>query len=141
MSLLIGEQITGTVTRRYTIHVPDNPGAAVVPAIVVFHGGGQDAANVALRWGVDPPNPVPAYLANYLAVVSPTTANLRGIWGSTDGTLIAVGENGTTIASPQNLWSTEAPVTNAHLNRVSGTDLGNVWAVGESGTILTRTLN
>jgi len=80
-------------------------------------------------------------LANYLAVVSPTTANLRGIWGSTDGTLIAVGENGTTIASPQNLWSTEAPVTNAHLNRVSGTDLGNVWAVGESGTILTRTLN
>lgn len=80
MSLLIGEQITGTVTRRYTIHVPDNPGAAVVPAIVVFHGGGQDAANIALRWGVDPPNPVPLYLANYLLVFPESDPRLADQW-------------------------------------------------------------
>jgi len=80
MALFINEQITGSVTRRYTIQVPDNPVATVAPAIVVFHGGGQDVENIALRWGVDGVNPVPAYLADYLLVFPESDPRMGDRW-------------------------------------------------------------
>ena len=54
--------------RTYHVHVPANPAQATVPAIVVFHGGGQDAATIARRWGLQPGSPVPANVADYLLV-------------------------------------------------------------------------
>lgn len=80
MTLLMGEEIGGSVTRSYTIHVPDNPVRATVPAIVVFHGGGQDAATIAARWGVDPLNPVPVDLADYLLVFPESDPRLGEQW-------------------------------------------------------------
>ena len=67
MALLTGQEVSGYITRSYAIHVPDDPVGATVPAIVVFHGGGRDVTTVAARWGVDPPDPVPADLADYHA--------------------------------------------------------------------------
>jgi poly(3-hydroxybutyrate) depolymerase len=80
MSLLTSQEIIGSVTRSYTIHVPDNPVGATLPAIVVFHGGGQDVTTIAARWGVDPPNPVPADLADYLLVFPESDPRLGDVW-------------------------------------------------------------
>jgi poly(3-hydroxybutyrate) depolymerase len=80
MSLLTGQDITADITRSYTIHVPDDPVRAAVPAIVVFHGGGQDVTTIAARWGVDPPNPVPVDLADYLLVFPESDPRLGEEW-------------------------------------------------------------
>lgn len=80
MTLLVGEQLVANSTRSYTIHVPDNPVASAVPAIIVFHGGGQDPRTIARRWGVDPPNPVPPTLANYLLVFPESDPRLTKEW-------------------------------------------------------------
>jgi poly(3-hydroxybutyrate) depolymerase len=80
MPLLTGQSVAGLPHRSYAIQVPDNPSAATVPAIVVFHGGGQDAATIAARWGVDPPNPIPVELANYLLVFPESDPRLGEEW-------------------------------------------------------------
>ena len=51
-----------------------------MPAIVVFHGGGQDAATIARRWGLEPGNPVPANVADYLLVFPEADPRLSGEW-------------------------------------------------------------
>ena len=38
--------------RRYHFYVPDNPVAALLPVILVFHGG-QDVEVIAKRWGIE----------------------------------------------------------------------------------------
>ena len=68
MPLIRGQVLSGTTDRTYHIQVPATPPQATVPAIVVFHGGGQDVTEIARRWGVDPPSPVPAPLGSYLLV-------------------------------------------------------------------------
>jgi polyhydroxybutyrate depolymerase len=80
MSLLRNEMVSATISRSYHVHVPENPGDASVPAIIVFHGGGQSAATIAARWGVDPPNPVPAGLADYLLVFPEADHRLGDEW-------------------------------------------------------------
>jgi polyhydroxybutyrate depolymerase len=80
MSLLVNQEIVGAITRSYTIQVPDSPSTDVVPAIIVFHGGGGDAKVVAKRWGVDPPNPVPAALADYLLVFPESDPRMGTEW-------------------------------------------------------------
>jgi len=74
MPLIRGQVLSGTTDRTYHIQVPATPPQATVPAIVVFHGGGQDVTEIARRWGVDPPNPVPTPLENYLLVFPRPTA-------------------------------------------------------------------
>jgi poly(3-hydroxybutyrate) depolymerase len=68
MTLLVNQEIAGSLTRSYAIEVPDSPSAEALPTIIVFDGGGQDPQVLAKRWGVDPPNPVPALLDDYLLV-------------------------------------------------------------------------
>jgi len=80
MALSVGLEVTGSLTRSYTVQIPDNPAGPTVPAIIVFHGGGQDAAMIALRWGVDPVNPVPADLAGYLLVFPESDPRLGEEW-------------------------------------------------------------
>lgn len=80
MTLLTDQPLLSPGSRTYSVEVPDNPPQASVPAIVVFHGGGQDTATVAQRWGVDPPNPVPAMLQHYLLVFPETHPQLDEEW-------------------------------------------------------------
>ena len=80
MALSVGLEATGSLTRSYTVQIPDNPAGPTVPAIIVFHGGGQDAAMIALRWGVDPVNPVAADLAGYLLVLPESDPRLGEEW-------------------------------------------------------------
>lgn len=80
MTLLVNQEIAGSLTRSYAIEVPDNPSSEVLPAIIVFHGGGQDPQVLAKRWGIDPPNPVPAPLADYLLVFPESDPRLGTQW-------------------------------------------------------------
>lgn len=68
MPLLTDRTIRTERERTYHVHVPANPMSDAVPAIVVFHGGGQDVTTIAGHWGIDPPNPVPSDVADYLLV-------------------------------------------------------------------------
>jgi poly(3-hydroxybutyrate) depolymerase len=57
MSILSAQTLPTSADRTYHLSIPNNPVQAVVPAVVVFHGGGQDVENIARRWGVDLTNP------------------------------------------------------------------------------------
>jgi len=90
MTLLTGQQVSGTSTRTYSVEVPAAPPGPRVPAILVFHGGGQEAETIAHRWGIDPPAPVPGPLRNYLLVFPETHPGLAEQWvhrGPGDGGL------------------------------------------------------
>ena len=80
MPMLTNQTVAENNDRTYHVHVPDNPTQATVPAIVVFHGGGQDAATIARRWGLQPGNPVPANVADYLLVFPEGDSRLAGEW-------------------------------------------------------------
>lgn len=80
MTLLTAQELAGTVRRTYHVEVPAEPARAVVPVIIVFHGGGQDAVTIAKRWGVDPPNPVPVDLQDYLLVFPESDPLLPNEW-------------------------------------------------------------
>ena len=80
MPVLTDQLIVQGGDRTYHVHVPANPAQATVPAIVVFHGGGQDAATIARRWGLEPGNPVPANVADYLLVFPEADPRLSGEW-------------------------------------------------------------
>jgi poly(3-hydroxybutyrate) depolymerase len=80
MPLLTGQEVTVGLRRSYHVQVPDNPGQETVPVIVVFHGGGQNATTIARRWGIDPPNPVPSALADYLLVFPEADPRLGDEW-------------------------------------------------------------
>ena len=80
MSWLSDQTLPSTVDRTYHIQIPANPVAALLPVIIVFHGGGQDAATIARRWGVHPPSPVPPDLENYLLVFPVADPTLPDEW-------------------------------------------------------------
>ena len=81
MPLLQNQIMSGPSRRTYHVHIPADPPQATVPAIVVFHGGGQDVATIAQRWGVDPRNPIPsANVADYLLVFPEAIPLLREEW-------------------------------------------------------------
>jgi poly(3-hydroxybutyrate) depolymerase len=80
MPMLTDQLIVQGGDRTYHVHIPANPTQATVPAIVVFHGGGQDAATIARRWGLEPGNPVPANVADYLLVFPEADPRLSGEW-------------------------------------------------------------
>lgn len=68
MPFIADQRIDEPVRRTYHVQVPDAPVRDVLPVIIVFHGGGQEVEVISRRWGVDPPNPVPAEVADYLLV-------------------------------------------------------------------------
>ncbi len=80
MTLLTAQPVNEPVTRTYSVEVPNTPPLATIPAIIVFHGGGQDVANIAKRWGVHPPAPVPALVENYLLVFPEAHPQLDEEW-------------------------------------------------------------
>jgi len=80
MTLLLDQALPGNVVRTYHIQIPSNPSQAVLPVILVFHGGGQDVATIAARWGVNPPDPVPPDLDDYLLVFPEADPTLPDEW-------------------------------------------------------------
>jgi poly(3-hydroxybutyrate) depolymerase len=67
-------------TRTYDVFVPPTPKQPLLPAIIVFHGGGEDIRVIEKNWGIDPPNPVPPMLAEYLLVFPETDPTLDDKW-------------------------------------------------------------
>ena len=80
MTLLTGQELTGSRRRTYHVQVPDDPAGPTVPVIFVFHGGGQDAITIAKRWYVDPPAPLPPDLCRYLLVFPESDPLLDEEW-------------------------------------------------------------
>ncbi len=80
MPVLTDQTLPQAATRTYHVHVPANPTQATVPAIVVFHGGGQDVQAIMARWGLVPGTPVPANVADYLLVFPESHPDLGLEW-------------------------------------------------------------
>ncbi len=83
MPLLPGRTLSTPISRTYNVYIPDNPVQTTVPAIFVFHGGGQDAQTIARRWGIDtanPANPPPSPLDGYLLVFPEADPRLSDEW-------------------------------------------------------------
>jgi hypothetical protein len=51
MPVMTNQLVPQGTDRVHHISVPADPAQEVAPAIVVFHGGGQDATTIARRWG------------------------------------------------------------------------------------------
>jgi poly(3-hydroxybutyrate) depolymerase len=63
--------------RTYDIFIPSNPTAAVLPAIIVFKGGGQEILTIERRWGMPTP---PVGLDKYIMVFPETDPTLTDEW-------------------------------------------------------------
>lgn len=80
MPMLINEPLAAIPGRTYTAWIPSNPPLATAPVILVFHGGGQETATIARAWGVVPPGPPPANVADYIIVFPQTHPELEDRW-------------------------------------------------------------
>lgn len=83
MALLGNQTVVAPTTRTYHLSVPDNPQQATIPAILVFHGGGQAVEQIASHWGIDLANPAlspPSPLDEYLLVFPEADERLNGHW-------------------------------------------------------------
>ncbi len=80
MTLLSGQQLPSLGRRTYHVEVPANPPLALIPAIIVFHGGGQDIDVIARNWGVSPSGPPPAPLDNYLLAFPESDPRMTSEW-------------------------------------------------------------
>ena len=58
-----------------------------------------------------------------------------GIWGSPEGDVFAVGENGVIVQNVGFGWEVITGITNQKLRAVWGISSDNVFAVGNSGTV------
>ena len=72
--------INMVTVRSYDVYVPPTPRRALLPAILIFHGHGQDIREIEERWGINPPNPVPALVENYLLIFAETDPTLDDAW-------------------------------------------------------------
>ena len=79
MPLLTGQTLLAPISRTYHVYIPDNPVQATVPAIIVFHGGGQAAQVLASHWGIGA-GPPPFPLDGYLLVFPEADSRLSDEW-------------------------------------------------------------
>jgi poly(3-hydroxybutyrate) depolymerase len=77
MAFIPNNPIQVNTTRTYDIYIPANPKVDILPAIIVFKGGGQNILTIESRWGM--PNP-PAWLADYIIVFPQTDPTLNDVW-------------------------------------------------------------
>ena len=68
-----------------------------------------------------------------------TPNTIRALWSSGDNFIIAVGDNGTILASDGTTWTKMTSTVSVHLRGVWGTGPSNIFAVGDSATILRYT--
>jgi hypothetical protein len=69
-------------------------------------------------------------------MISGTTNNINGVWGSSDSNVFAVGNGGTILHYDGAAWSAKASPTVNNLNSIWGSLPTHVFAVGDNGTIL-----
>jgi hypothetical protein len=63
-------------------------------------------------------------------------AQLKGVWGSSDSNVFAVGTAGTILRYNGTIWTAMESGTSNFLNSVWGSSSDNVFTVGDMGTIL-----
>src|SRR5690606_9836218 len=64
------------------------------------------------------------------------SADLRGVWGTADDDVWAVGTGGTMLRWDGRLWTREGEEASFSLNAVWGRAADDVWAAGSAGTLL-----
>ena len=74
--------------------------------------------------------------AGWTTMSSGTIESLRGVWGSSESDVFAVGNSGTIVHYDGYTWSGMESGTTNHLGDVWGSGGNDVFAVGESGIIL-----
>jgi len=67
-------------------------------------------------------------------MVSHTTENLKGIWGSATNDIFAVGENGVILHFDGTAWSSMGSNTTGSIGDVWGSSSNNIFAVGSADT-------
>jgi uncharacterized membrane protein len=72
----------------------------------------------------------------WYAMESGTSAQLRGVWGTSSSNVFAVGNNGTILHYSGNAWNTMPSGTTVTLREIWGSSPSDVFAVGDNGTIL-----
>lgn len=72
--------INVVTVRTYDIFIPPTPQSALLPAVIVFHGGGQDIRTIEEHWGINPPNPVSPLVADYMLIFAETDPTLSDEW-------------------------------------------------------------
>jgi len=101
-----------------------NPGSGVYTA--VFGAGGEVfAAGASIVHGSG---------AAFTATTSPIAFTVRGLWGSADDDMFAVGDNGTVIHWDGVAW-TQMQASTSTLNAIAGSRADEIFAVGDGGTI------
>ncbi len=80
-------------------------------------------------------------LAGWEVIDTGTTAHLRGIWGSAEDNIIAVGASGTVLNYDGSSWSLSNVGEDKMLYDVYGTGADNVYAVGDYRSIFRNTGN
>lgn len=63
---------------------------------------------------------------------------LRGVWGTDENNVWAVGHGGSILKWNGSVWKSEPNTLTEDLLAIHGSDAGNIWAVGANGTILRR---
>jgi hypothetical protein len=63
-------------------------------------------------------------------------AQLKGVWGTSDSNVFAVGTSGTILQFNGTIWTAMESGTANFLNSVWGSSTDNVFTVGDTGTIL-----
>lgn len=76
--------------------------------------------------------------ADWTAMTSGTSENLRGVWGRASNFIYAVGDNGAIIHYNGAVWAADNSGTTADLRAVFGVSDKTIFAVGENGIVLRR---
>ncbi len=74
--------------------------------------------------------------SDWIKMETGISAHLRGIWGSSENNIFAVGRDGVIIHYDGNTWEAMTSNTSDYLRDVWGSSENDVFAVGYSGTII-----
>ncbi len=73
---------------------------------------------------------------DWMKMLSPVSANLRGVWGSSANNVFAVGSKGTILHYNGITWTKAESGTESYLRAIWGSSKDNIFAVGYEGIIL-----
>jgi len=76
------------------------------------------------------------FLGVWMQVASPTTSDLRGIWGTAGGDFYAVGVSGHILHTGGLGWSAMLSPVTGTLKEVNGTGTGDIYAAGDNGAVV-----
>jgi hypothetical protein len=112
----------GTNEGRISTYYPDH--------WVRYDGDPDRAKKVNESYTFQMTSPVPLAVKAWKPMVSGTSRDLLGVWGSASDNVFAVGQQGTILRYDGASWSQMASGTTMDLNAVWGSSASNVYAVG-----------